>query len=155
MEVIISGGNASWVQCDGVQMIADESAAVYDPEDSVWEITKGNYILDSKQMSLWAGERYPTASQVVKPAKTLSECRNGWILQWQRYAKGSGRVDSNYQTTLIPKNLKGRGVRVLLADRWGPVVYKYLYVYDDRMEGHNSNSTGDNHNQALTEVLEW
>src|SRR5699024_4387180 len=36
LEVIISGGDADWVQCDGVQMVDGNRPSVYMPEDSVW-----------------------------------------------------------------------------------------------------------------------
>lgn len=158
LEVIISGGNNNWVQCDGVQMVEGDRPSVYQPEDSIWEITKGNYRPISKQHLLWGGAMYPNASQVVPPAKPLLECVNGWILQWQAYTPGTGIVNSNFEYTHIPKshvNNAGTGVRVLLGASAGAALSKYIYVTNATITGHAENTLAGANARALTGVYEY
>src|SRR5690625_369786 len=158
LEVIISGGDDNWVQCDGVQMVEGTRPSVYQPEDSIWEVTKGNYLPTYEQRSLWIGASYPTDDQSITPDKTLNECTNGWLLKWQAYDIGQGIVDHNYQYTIIPKTQGeshgGRGLRCVLA-RSHETIYKYIYVSHERITGHSFNNDGSNNKLALTEVLEW
>ncbi|MDY0396764.1 hypothetical protein RWE15_23810 [Virgibacillus halophilus] len=158
LEVIISGGDSNWVQCDGVQMIADEHAAVYQPEDSIWEITKGKYLIDFQQQSLWSGERYPTETQTITPSKALMDCQNGWVLEWSGYDKGDGLKQHNFQYTFIPKLHawfnNSMGVIVNLQ-RDSNAVYKYLYIKNESFVGRSYNNNDKNSVLALRGVYEW
>src|SRR5690606_39147865 len=69
LEVIISGGDDNWVQCDGVQMNEGPRASVYLPEDTIWDMHKGYFLPKSRGIILWAGQSYPTASQTIYPDK--------------------------------------------------------------------------------------
>lgn len=159
IEIIVSGGNENWIQCDGAQLVEGDIAVPYDPEDSIWEFARGSYIPSNDMRSLWSGTQYPSASQTATPTKKLSKCRNGWIIKWQNYNVGSGTTNSNFEYVFIPKYHalyhNGLGVRVTLG-RVGVDVYsKYIYVYDDRIVGHAQNGDGEMRNRAMTEVLEW
>ncbi|WP_202395595.1 siphovirus ReqiPepy6 Gp37-like family protein [Virgibacillus halodenitrificans] len=154
----ISGGNTSWVQCDGIQIVEDNVPAVYMPEDATWEIVKGNYPVSGKNRGLWHGAVYLTDKHTIKPDKLLSECANGWILQWEAYNAGSGVANSDYQYTYLPwraKQQTGTGHRELLGRGGIGVVGKYFYVYNDKIIGHSSNASGDATNLVLTGVYEY
>lgn len=158
LEIIFSGADSNWVHVDGVQLVEGTRASVYQPEDSVWEMAKGNYRPVREIGSpLWFGERYPTGTQTLTPEKTLEQCANGWMLQWQNYVVGEGATNSNYQYTFIPKEQvrNSTGNRVQLGGTGGVMVSKYLYIYNDRITGHSSNNVGDSNKLAITGVYEW
>lgn len=162
LEIIISGGNENWVHCDGAQMVEGDRPSVYQPEDSVWDITKGNYSVNKKMRSLWTGSRYPTATagQIIYPEKRLSECNSGWVIKWQAYASGSGISNSDFVYTVIPKTHayynEGGGIKIVLGGGIAnDVIYKkYIYVFDDRIEGHAGNGTNGNEVRVISGVYE-
>lgn len=159
LEVIISGSNDRWIHCDGVQMVEGNRPSVYEPEDSTWMIAKGMYRPVSRQLSLWNGIQYPSGSQTATPQKKLSECMNGWIVGWMGYVPGSGATDAQIQYTYIPKYhghfYGGKGVRVQLGHSGGSARSKYIYVHDDKITGHNTNSDSPNNSIAMFCILEW
>src|SRR5699024_10260736 len=112
LEVIISGGDADWVQCDGVQMVDGNRPSVYMLEDSGWNTVLGHYNIRVHQRMIWFGALYPNLEHNIRPSKNLRDCRNGWIVQWQRYSGGS-TSNSNFQFTYIPKAFdEGLGLRI-------------------------------------------
>lgn len=159
LELIVSASNNNWVQVDGVQLVEGDRASVYDPETSIWDITKNEYDIDFRQNVLWMGERYPTETQTVTPSKGIHDCKNGWILRWQGYNPGTGGTETHFQYTYIPKmgivHANGKGNRVILARQEDTLMYKYLYIYHDRIVGHAQNGAGGNRDMALTGVFEW
>src|SRR5690606_18439348 len=64
IEIVIHGGNSIWVQCDGVQLVEGNRAVVYSPDDSTWEIIKGDYNVtpDNRDTILWNGASYPNGA---------------------------------------------------------------------------------------------
>ena len=127
------------------QMLAEEVKKMRDQFDNIGQ-------------ELWTGELYPREDQTLEPRKKLSECVTGWVLRWQRYTKGEGVNQQQFQYTHVPKShnqSEGRGMRIPLHGPGGMDVTKYIYVYDDRIEGFETNDKGDNHNLALTAVFEY
>src|SRR5699024_10576098 len=57
------------------------------------EVEKKN---EKEEKALWTGTYYPMSDQEIKPKKKLSECLNGWELQWQAYNKGDGKSPNNF-----------------------------------------------------------
>lgn len=164
IEVIFSGGNDNWVQVDGVQMVEGDVASVYLPEDSIWEITNGDYRPISKPKILWSGTRYPTdaSNQTIYPELPLSKCRNGWILQWQSYTKGSGLNNRQFSYSYIPKEAAqiNEGYSHSVAVDYNDFtntgsLFKYLYFTDESISGHAQNDQGLNHYVALTRIYEY
>lgn len=160
LEVIISGGNSDWVQCDGVQMVEGDKPSQYQPEDSIWEVTKGNYRPIKETRILWSGERYPTANQTITPSKTLTECINGWVIQWSGYTVGEGAQYRRFHYTYIPKEHaiydsgESISLRIPYTDATG-ASQKYLYVYDDHIEGYSGNNSGNSARSAVVRVFEY
>lgn len=160
LELKITGksGNMSWVQCDGVQLVESPLPSVYQPEDSVWQLTKGNYTAQVKDHMLWAGAVYLLDVHTVEPDKKITDCRTGWIMQWEGYDPGDGQKGHSYQFTHIPKqtiyyNGEGSSHGAVLR-RWSRHIYKYFYVYEDKIIGHEDNGD-DNRELALTAIYEY
>src|SRR5690625_419318 len=110
---------------------------------------------------LWTGQAFPLDTQTIIPSKKLTDCMTGWILRWQTYTPGTGTSESNFQYTIVPKvhaEFKdGYGIRVPLglSGSTSDVVNKYIYVYNDRIEGHANNNQYGSENRALTGVFEF
>lgn len=159
LELIVSAADEDWVQVDGVQLVEGDRSSVYDPETSIWDITKDMYDIDFRQNILWHGSMYPSNTQTITPNKNIHDCRNGWVLRWQAYTPGSGAGDSHFQYTYIPKmgvsQNNGSGNRMILAKGEDTLIYKYVYVHHDKIVGHTQNGSGGSRDMALTGVFEW
>ncbi|MBM7598077.1 putative nucleic acid-binding Zn-ribbon protein [Virgibacillus halotolerans] len=164
LDVKISGGDSNWVHCDGIQMVEGDKPTVYQPEDSIWEITKGNYNVRNENRLLWSGAVYLRSDHVLYPEKPLEYCNNGWILEWSNYVIGDGATDSDWQYTYISKNTSvnatsSNGARVYLrSGNWdGNEVMKYFTIRGggERLVGHDTNGQGQNRNMALRAIYEW
>src|SRR5699024_11124008 len=68
---------------------------------------------------LWTGTVYLMDIHTIRPTKKLSDCTTGWVLQWQRYESGEGKLNNNFQHTFIPKqtliNGEGQGHRTTVS----------------------------------------
>lgn len=108
---------------------------------------------------LWSGENYLNAGQTVIPSKKITDCANGWILQWQTHEPGVGRVNTNFEYTHVPKTHvqfnAGRYIRVLLGTVGGSAFTKVVYVHNDRLDGHAVNVEAGANNRSLTAVYEY
>src|SRR5699024_8246399 len=111
--------------------------------------------------ALWTGAYWPNERQIISPTKNLSECVNGWVLQWQRYIRGEGLRDETYTYTYIPKIFISEGKEGYGSGfnikRWWSVdfSFKYLYIYNGRIKGHDNNLEYGSEEMALTGVFEW
>src|SRR5699024_6760287 len=82
---------------------------------------------------LWTGNVSPTDKDTIRPTKKLTECRNGWILQFQRFVKGEGTKEESITFHYVHKSWiengkEGKGMPFNLR-RWftKAVIFKYLY----------------------------
>ncbi len=159
LEIIVSGRNDRWVHVDGVMLNEGDRPANYSPDDGTWLFTKGIYRPYNRMPVLWAGGRYPTASQVTTPERAITDCTNGWILQWQAYDPGTGTVGTHYQYTHIPKAHalynSGRGIRVVLRRNLDDDIIKYIYINSTGITGHDGNSNAPNNRMVLSGVYEY
>lgn len=158
LAVKITGGNANWIQCDGVQLVDGEMPTIYDPEDSVWKLTTGIYGTSLMRETLWEGMAYLQGGQVITPRKSLNDCMTGWVLQWEAMEPGAGKLGHNYQFTHVPKALLNmgatRGVSANLR-RGATFIDKYFYVSENSFSGNDRNSTSPNNLLVLTAVYEY
>lgn len=96
------------------------------------------------QNILWEGAHYMNASQTAYLSEKVSDQVNGIVLVFSGYTDGTVR---NWNTTsrFIPKqkvaSLNGIGEFVSIGGTEGISGFKYLYIYDDRIEGNNKNET--------------
>lgn len=102
------------------------------------------------------------ASQTINLNEKISEQRTGIVLHWQAYENNKVQnYDHNY--CFIPKtHVSGGGVAMFLINQSGTHVgNKYVYVYDDKIKGHDNNYSNatqsgitlDRRYFVLTEVL--
>ena len=89
---------------------------------------------------------YMLASQKVYLEEKLSEQQNGIILVWSAYSSGAAQ-NWAFNFTVVPKAFisddPGGGVSTFIIEG-APITYaanKYMYIYDDYIVGHNSNSS--------------
>src|SRR5699024_8611524 len=98
-----------------------------------------------RENMLWSGTLYMSASHTVTPAKSLSSCASGWMLQWSGYIDGTARgYDITY--TFIPKNHDSlasgtKGVHQIVGVPGYSYKTKYLYVDDKTIKGNAKNSS--------------
>ena len=122
---------------------------------------------------LWSGQYYMSSPnstpQTVTPSKKLSECRTGWLLLWSDYDAGSGSNDSDFVTTIIPKNDPSGnkwGGKSFLCDIPRYVgsnaedvdterrIIKPIYVHDDCIKGSYQNDKDERNDVVLRAVYE-
>lgn len=115
---------------------------------------------------LWTGTWYPNASQTITPTKTLSECRNGWILVWGDYdTTNNVGVASEACTTVIPKlgfgGAKWTGQSFLtvlptaMTESADGITIKRVQVYDAKLTGHAYNTVSPRNDIVLRAVYEY
>lgn len=109
---------------------------------------------------LWEGALRMTGSQHVKPSKKITDCKTGWVLQWQRYSSGVGAVDNNFQFVHVPKTYvkyhSGKGVRYSSFSSGANNPFtKYFYIYPDKIEGRDQNLDDENARITLTAIYEY
>ncbi|EOV3184757.1 hypothetical protein ACOMX4_002014 [Enterococcus faecalis] len=120
----------------------------------------------TKKEPLWTGAWYGAAAGSGQvPSKSLSQCENGWILQWQEYTKEGTLNGACYHFFVIPKqhaqNAGSKGVIFLLHGYYTNFVRKYLYITDTKITGNDLNaSSSDTAGSgskmfALSAVYEW
>ena len=130
-------------------------------------------IWDYDPNPLWSGQYYMSSPnstpQTVTPSKNLSECRTGWLLLWSDYDAGSGSNDSDFVTTIIPKNDPSGnkwGGKSFLCDIPRYVgsnaedvdterrIIKPIYVHDDCIKGSYQNDKDERNDVVLRAVYE-
>lgn len=96
---------------------------------------------------LWGPDYfYMSGNQTINLSQKVSEQKNGIVLMWQAYSDGKPQsYDFNY--TFIPKHhtlvFPAGGVTCWLANSSGnTVATKYVYVYDDKIQGNDINALG-------------
>lgn len=111
---------------------------------------------------------FPTAGTDVVPAKPLNACQHGWNLVFCKYDDvGKAPRDVYIQTFNIPKkshknaNWNGESVAIPLVYQYvdesddSLVCQKTLFIYNDRITGGSTASTGKQRNMVLRAVYEY
>lgn len=116
--------------------IASSSRSVASVSDRVFKIENSSKIL-------WEGAYYMNASQVIDLSENLiSDQLTGIALVFSAYTVGSGANNYAWQSFLIPKLVvplhSGAGW-VFSPRRSGTLYYKYIYIEDDKLKGHDDN----------------
>ena len=163
-----TGATAGWVQ--GYGSIGSVYTNYIDGTNG-WRGWK--CIWDNDPNPLWSGQYYMSSPnstpQTVTPSKKLSECRTGWLLLWSDYDAGSGSNDSDFVTTIIPKNNPSGGTwggKSFLCDIPRYVgsnaedvdterrIIKPIYVHDDCIKGSYQNDKDERNDVVLRAVYE-
>lgn len=125
-------------------------------EDDLNDVKEVSERLKDGLSNLWSGSKLMDSNDVVRPRKKLSECFTGWILVWKRAGSRS-----QFQYTVIPKIhvdvISGStgGTKSVLSTIDSKVVIKYIYIVDDEITGHGSNTESDNSDIELAGVYEF
>lgn len=93
---------------------------------------------------LWSGSHFMTAGHTAELSEEVHKQVNGIVLVFSRYS-GSAAVDWNWQTYFIPKKMvelyNGGGHSItLMSNGMAGFGQKYIYVYNDRITGHENNN---------------
>lgn len=164
-----TGTNFGWVLAFG------SSGSIYSNylDNGTWKGWKAIY--DATPTPLWApsngtGGYYMTSGHTVTPSKKLSECRNGWILMWSDYnTDESITQDYDWHCSVIPKirpngeNWAGHswlfdipiGMQSASPYTTETRKMKWLYVYDNKLVGHDANNQNGRNDCVLRAVYEF
>lgn len=111
--------------------------------------------INSVGNKLWSGEWFVSASQTVTPSIKMSDCLNGWVLEWRGYTNGAS-INGDYNYTYIPK-IHGTAHSGAVMSVWvvgynGASFRKIIYVTDSNLKGHSNNASSPANNSVLTAV---
>jgi hypothetical protein len=107
---------------------------------------------------LWDGAYYMTSGHTVTPSRKLSECNNGWILAFSDFNAPNTPNDFDWNYVVIHKYHSyahnGDGVRIEIPTG-SPnfTAQKYLYIYDNKIVGHDDNNQNGADDTVLRHVL--
>lgn len=118
-----------------------------------------NITLDDSNSVLWRGYHHMTKAETVTPSKKLSQCLRGWVLVWSDWDDGvPGGNNFNINYSYIPKNtMFNTGTNTNFALSCGEYANgfanKTLYIFDDKITGHDSNKDKANNPNSYDIVL--
>lgn len=109
------------------------------------EIQQYGVPLFGDQKILWEGASYLNATQSAKLAEPISKQKHGIVLAWSGYVDGAA-TNTRWNYNFIPKEHvkygNGNGVACIMASAsFGQIGNKYIYVFDDKIDGYSSNNT--------------
>lgn len=108
-------------------------------------------VFDATPTALWRGTKVMTSSETITPSKKLSECRNGWMLEFSDYNNdSSSAANTNFvQLPIFKRNTNGDWdgrnmmfpVPNYISDDGATVGHaiKQLIVHDNKLVGHVAN----------------
>ncbi len=118
-----------------------------------------NVTLDDPNTVLWKGYHHMAKSETVTPSKLLNKCSRGWVLVWSDWDDGvAGGNNYNINYSYIPKNtMFNTGTNTCFALSCGEssnaFANKTLYIFNDRITGHDSNKDKANNPNSYDIVL--
>lgn len=118
-----------------------------------------NVTLDDPNTVLWRGYHHMIKSETVTPSKPLNHCSRGWVLVWSDWDDGvAGGNNYNINYSYIPKNtMFNTGTNTCFALSCGEsangFASKTLYIFNDRITGHDSNKDKANNPNSYDIVL--
>lgn len=128
----------------------------------------GKPIFTSNNRVLWTGGSWPNGATTIVPDKRISDCANGWIFAWSDFdAPTNTRNDFHFVYTFVSKEhisqgWAGQGEYHIIPVSETLVEHKYLYIWDDRIVGHETNrymlgqtSGTSNSDAVLRAIIEW
>lgn len=111
----------------------------------------------SENQILWEGAVWMNASQTVTLSQKVSEQQHGIVLIFSGYNSGGVARNWNHTCHFIPKAFlqffNGGGVFIPMGGAGGTSGWKYIYIYDDRLEGNDNNASSGNDGFVLSQVI--
>lgn len=117
--------------------------------------------LFNNQKILWQGSHYMTASETATLLENVSAQKNGIILVWSAFdTPNNTPYNYEWKFTTVPKFWvsmhEGTGVmETFTTGGFGYVGAKYVYIYNDRIVGNNSNSIADTDSGIVFQNNRW
>lgn len=118
-----------------------------------------NITLDDSNSVLWRGYHHMIKAETITPSKKLSQCLRGWVLVWSDWDDGvPGGNNFNINYSYIPKNtMFNTGTNTNFALSCGEYANgfanKTLYIFDDKITGHDSNKDKANNPNSYDIVI--
>lgn len=104
---------------------------------------------------LWSGGWYMTAEHIASLSAPVSAQKGGIVLVFSRYSSGTVQ-NYHFQSFFVPKAAvaqhQGQGHTFMLTSDglFGLFAGKYLYIYDDRIVGHENNTKKGTGSSGIT-----
>lgn len=103
---------------------------------------------------LWSGVKYMTSSHSATLSETVSSQPTGICLVFSRYEDGEA-LDYGWTTYFVPKKLvslySGKAHIITMSTTNAEMfATKYLYIYDDRIDGYDRNSASGTTSTGIT-----
>lgn len=104
---------------------------------------------------LWTGALHLTANQTVTPTTKLSDCLNGWIIEFQGYSNGAA-TNGDFSYIYVPKihatEHSGRVISAIICGHGGGIFRKILYVSNTQITGHANNNASPANTAVMSGV---
>ena len=160
----LTGDTAGWI----IALQANGSVFANYLNEGAWRGWRTLHEANPTPLYYSAAGVFPTAGTAITPSKTLEQCQHGWQLVFCGYDDvGKAPRDVYVQTYEIPKKnhkqANWNGERVSI-----PLIYQYvdendtslmcqktLIVYNDRIIGGSTASTGVQRNMVLRAIYEY
>jgi hypothetical protein len=95
---------------------------------------------------LWTGGAFMNGNQTITPTRAISNCLNGWLLEWQGYSNGkptgTGIMSTPIYKTDVAK-YSGTGFSLTMIGYNQTPFSKYVYPTDTTITGNDRNSILD------------
>lgn len=132
--------------------------------NGVWSAWQRSVTAEEEQNELYSGPpAYPVASTTI-PLKSLSKCRNGWIIVWSDYNADTHEAgDYDIAYSYIPKGTAFKNghphlfvVPNFLSSNSAGTIVKKLYVFDNKIVGSDDNgsATTGSYDVVIRQILE-
>lgn len=113
-----------------------------------------NYV--KEQPVLFNSASYMNAGQRANLSQKISEQKNGIVLIFSGYSNDSVK-NYDHATCFVPKTFlnffSGGGIMIPMGGSQGVDGSKYIYIYDDHLEGNAANVSGNNGKYVLSQVV--
>lgn len=161
----MTGSNNGWI----FAMTVDGSVYSNYLANGTWQGWKTLYEENPALLYQSINGVFPNAGAIITPSKKLSECRNGWVLNFTGYNTSNNTVRNTFgQTVVIPKRAYGTAADWSGQSMTFGFVYGYngsndtisqcvkqFQVYDDRLVSGDYNASGNNKNIVLRSIQEY
>lgn len=109
-----------------------------------------------EQPVLFNAASYMNAGQRADLSQKISEQKTGIVLIFSGYSDDSVK-NYNHTTCFVPKTFlnffSGGGIMIPMGGSQGVDGSKYIYIYDDHLEGNAANVSGNNGKYVLSQVV--
>jgi len=160
----MTAANYGWI----VAFMANGSIFTNYIDNGVWQGWRTVYDDVPDALYYSATGVFPNDGVTITPSKPLSECRNGWVLEFSGYNDTNSEPRDVYaQTVHIPKrsyknaNWNGEGFSMPLvyvydnATDIASFCFKNFSLYNDRIVSGTLNATGKQRNMVLRAIYEY